>query len=585
MEHLEQEYKNVENNLKISKQELEHLEQELEISKQNRKDLEQELEHLEQELEHLKRNIKKLEQELESIPMQCLLRQGKLLFLIDGLDEAQTNKLRQNMQEQLCQTAAEYPKNRFILTCRTQVMETTPIGFTLVEVADFEKKQVEEFVQNWFKANGKSESEAEEKGKEVRISGNENPYLQELMITPVLLSLICLILQNDGEIPFDRVWLYERGIKLLLNQWNEEKHIENWEVGTETYRRLEIERKEDLLLEIAAHKFRNPKNFVLFRQERLVEQIAHRLGLKNLKEGLAVLRAIETQHGLLIERADELWSFSHLTLQEYFAFKYIDRLSPEGLIDEIADPQWQKIVRQLMRSQQPADRLVKLIRRAIDKSVTYISRDREVNQFFNWIVEKSDFTKSNCKTSAIRAFYYTFNSNLSLDLSLARTLDRNLALALDDRKRTSCFALDRTLFAILGRATTLDFDLDQTLIKLLDSAINRCTTFNFDMLNLWNLQNKLRQLRKELITATKKDNRQQWWQANRLEWIEKLRQITIEHRNIGHNWQFSYEQKHLLEYYYNANKFLSDLLKIEGAVSEDVRREQENTLLLPPNNL
>ena len=55
----------------------------------------------------------------------------------------------------------------------------------------------------------------------------------------------------------------------------------------------------------------------------------------------------------------------------------------------------------------------------------------------------------------------------------------------------------------------------------------------------------------------------------------------IEYLNIGHDWQFTDEQKRQLERYYDANKFLVDLMKIEGAVSDDVRAEIEDTLLLP----
>jgi hypothetical protein len=56
---------------------------------------------------------------------------------------------------------------------------------------------------------------------------------------------------------------------------------------------------------------------------------------------------------------------------------------------------------------------------------------------------------------------------------------------------------------------------------------------------------------------------------------------SIEHRNIGHNWRFNAPQKKQLLLYYDANKFLVDLMKIEGAVSDTVRTEVEDTLLLP----
>jgi predicted NACHT family NTPase len=245
--------------------------------------------------------------------VEALLNQGKLLVLMDGLDEVPTSTLRRTVQVQLRQIAEGYPNNQLVLTCRTQIIESIPIGFTSVEVADFITEQVKQFVQNWFMASGKSRSVAARQWKMFERAVSNNPALKELTVTPVLLSLMCLVFQDEGEMPSQATWLYRKGLKLLLNKWNDAKEIDEWEVGSETYRQLRVEEKEALLTEIAARKFENPKNFVLFQQEEIAAHITQLLQLTNIREGVAVLKAIEAQHGLLIERADELWSFSHLT--------------------------------------------------------------------------------------------------------------------------------------------------------------------------------------------------------------------------------------------------------------------------------
>ncbi|OBQ13972.1 MAG: hypothetical protein AN490_01270 [Anabaena sp. AL09] len=51
--------------------------------------------------------------------------------------------------------------------------------------------------------------------------------------------------------------------------------------------------------------------------------------------------------------------------------------------------------------------------------------------------------------------------------------------------------------------------------------------------------------------------------------------------NICHNWQFTNEQKILLQQYYNANKLLINCLNSGCTVSDAVRKEIEDTLLLP----
>jgi hypothetical protein len=71
-----------------------------------------------------------------------------------------------------------------------------------------------------------------------------------------------------------------------------------------------------------------------------------------------------------------------------------------------------------------------------------------------------------------------------------------------------------------------------------------------------------------------------WWQPNK-SLIKRLRDVMIKHRNIGHNWQFSYEQKELLKQYYHANKLLVDCLNSSCNVTPAVRSHIEDTLLLP----
>ncbi|MCW5318488.1 NACHT domain-containing protein [Nostoc sp. KVJ3] len=272
-----------------------------------------------------KEEIQALEQQLEPLPLQVLLKQGKLLVLMDGFDEVPTSELRGMVQSQFSQIVEDYPNNRFIMTCRTQIMESIPICFTSVEVAEFNEKQVNKFVHNWFMAGGKSDTEAKQQCEIFDNVVHINPAMRELTFTPVLLSLMCLILQHNGEMPSQVDWLYDKAISLLLSKWNKDKNIKDWEIGTKRYLSLNSDDKEKLLIEIASRKFENPENFVLFEQKEITKYIAEFFEAKanktkfqklaNLTEALGVLKAIEAQHGLLIERADELWSFSHLTFQ------------------------------------------------------------------------------------------------------------------------------------------------------------------------------------------------------------------------------------------------------------------------------
>ena len=519
---------------------------------------------------------------------QTLLEEGRLLILMDGLDEVPTNSFRRNVQEQL-RSLAQEPKhsgNRFILTCRTQIIEVIPQGFAPVEVAEFKDEQVETFVRNWFCASGQTEAGVEQQWQAFSDTTKHNSALKELTVTPVLLSLMCWVFQDSGELPSQTASLYRRGIRLLLEKWNDRKEIPEWEIGKEVYRKLDPEQKEALLTEIAARKFENPGNFVLFEQADLARQIANFLNLANAREGEAVLKAIEAQHGLLVERADELWSFSHLTFQEYFTIQWLTQLSPEQLAEKIANSQWQEVVKQLVKSQ-PADRLLRLIKRAIDYSV---SKDAKSQEFLTWVQEKAKAVNTPYKSAATRAFYFNFACNLDLARALAHDLARALDFALHfnlDFALDFALARGRDLDLALVRDSTIDFALARSLDRDFNSDLDRNIPRDLACTPNPILINKLQRLRALLPEgfSRQNENLQHWWGTNGQTWIKELCQVMIEHRNIGHDWQFTTAQKQTLQQYYDANKFLVELLKQGGAVSEVVRQEIEDNLLLPISTL
>jgi predicted NACHT family NTPase len=415
--------------------------------------------------------------ETDQLKTKELLKQGRLLILLDGLDEVSTGDLRRKVQAQVSQLSEEpeYLNNRLILTCRTQIIESIPSGFMSVEVADFNDEQVKAFVANWFRASGQTESKIAQQLQAFSEEIQKNPALKELTVTPVLLSLICLVLQDEGELPSQIAALYRKGIRLLLEKWNDRKDIPEWEIGKEAYRQLSIEEKESLLTEIAARKFENPGNFVLFEQADLTRQIAQFLKLSNSRDGEAVLRAIEAQHGLLVERADELWSFSHLTFQEYFTAQWLNQLQQDqGLAEKIADERWKGVVKLAVKSQQPADRLLRLIKRAIDYSVVNYEG---LQDFLMWVQIKAESINVPYQSATVREFYFAryqvydpgfdfafdFDSTLGQDLASARAFDFefNRSRVIDNaRERERLLDEDLAFTLELARKNSFSFDVN-----------------------------------------------------------------------------------------------------------------------------
>lgn len=550
--------------------------------------------------------IKLIHSEIEVISVQqliSLLQRGKLLVLMDGLDEIPTEGLRRSIQKQLQKLVEEYPENRFALTCRTQILEVIPERFSSVEVADFSLKQVENFVRNWFDSIGKSKIEAGQVWYRFCQVMEKNLALKELTLTPVLLSLMCLVLEDSGEIPENKTYLYKRGIRLLLEQWNDEKFIDTWEMGSEVYQGLSVDKKESLLVEIAAQKFNNPKNFVLFEQQDIACQISEFLNLSSYREGVSVLRAIEAQHGLLIERADELWSFSHLTFQEHFTLQWLAKLTPEQLAMKISDQQWRNVVKQLIKSQQPADQLLRLIKRATDCSVV---NDVKIKNFLNWVFQKTN-SFSKYKPAAIRAFYFSlsFGYSLELSFSLDSRLKEDIVLNQHlDEFGSSDYELkinmtrDRDKSLDLTYARKLDRDLVMT--NLLRQGLNLSINKIPNRSHLSDLYSNLKSTYNtalELNVILGDDSKNQLKSLDALlpklpvmvdenfskgvdSWVDELRKIMVNVLDIGHEYNFDEEQMDQINRYYENNQFIFELIKIEGAASNDVRDFIEEALLL-----
>jgi predicted NACHT family NTPase len=223
---------------------------------------------------------------------------------------------------------------------------------------------------------------------------------------------------------------------------------------------------------------------------------------------------------------------------------------------------------------QKADYLLRSMKQRTD---ALVASDEKLQQFLMWVSQKSHSVKAPYKPATVRAFYLERACPLNLDRHLDRALGLHLDLPLP-------LAFDHTLD--LPLPLDLAFTLDLPLDLALDLPFDR----SFDRTLALELTEALQKLKEQLLKAlkdqlnnldTEAERLKAWWQVNGQAWTEQLRALMIKHRNIGHDWQFSNEQKELLKRYYNANLLLVDCLNSSCNVTPAVREEIEETLLLP----
>ena len=132
---------------------------------------------------------------------------------------------------------------------------------------------------------------------------------------------------------------------LTLKKWDSSRNIKRDEI----YRGISVTRKQQLLARIAAEFFERKE--IYFAEKDIVKIIDEYLktlpGFQDDIDGETFLKAIEAQHGLLVERAHRIHSFSHLTFQEYFVARYIIENGSDKillrLMSHLSDKYWHEV--------------------------------------------------------------------------------------------------------------------------------------------------------------------------------------------------------------------------------------------------
>jgi hypothetical protein len=233
-----------------------------------------------------------------------------------------------------------------------------------------------------------------------------------------LLTFLCVIYDRSQNFPNNRSVLYKKALRILLEEWAAEKRI----LRDEIYQGLSTELEESLLSEIAYTGFEADKLF--FSQREVVEPIktflATNLNVPKHLDGEAVLNAIAVQQGILVERAEDVYSFSHLTLQEYLTAQYIaDNSLIEQLVTcHLSDKRWREVfllVAGLVRAKNGADDLLLLMEKETRK---YINTPK-LQGLLQWADEATKDSEGNFKPVGKRALAIAIAIGNANDIALA----------------------------------------------------------------------------------------------------------------------------------------------------------------------
>jgi formylglycine-generating enzyme required for sulfatase activity len=141
-------------------------------------------------------------------------REGRLLLLLDGLDEVPRD-YREEAESLLRHLAARWPETPFVVATRGIGYRRPGSEFREMEILPLDSARRREFLARWFgRHDGSANWQRADEGFAV-LTGNRN--LEELSGNPLYLTLMALLLEHGTSPARDRTRLYDQILHLLLD--------------------------------------------------------------------------------------------------------------------------------------------------------------------------------------------------------------------------------------------------------------------------------------------------------------------------------------------------------------------------------
>lgn len=228
---------------------------------------------------------------------------------------------------------------------------------------------------------------------------------------------MCIAYNDNYGFPRNKYEIYNDAVDALLRKWDSSRRIRRDEI----YKYFSKHRKESMFSEIAYKTFLRNEYFLPQRTleqyiEKYIKNLPYDRGERIDIDSRTVLKAIEIQHGIFIERAKNIYSFSHLTLQEFFTAKYYIENQNDNTICEfvekfIQDDRWREVILLFFGMIHRADDIFLQI---INKINSHFN-DQNIKLILNAAAKRAEESNKNYPLMFLRALELT-NSVLGITL-------------------------------------------------------------------------------------------------------------------------------------------------------------------------
>lgn len=274
--------------------------------------------------------------------VQNELRDGKVLLLIDGLDEISDDGERTAFVGSLRTFLGTYGGVSIIITSREAgfraVAGALGAECSRYRLADFSQQDVKQLVLAWHREVYGRTVSADKNAIELAAAIISDDRIFMLASNPMLLTTLLLVKRWVGQLPTKRTVLYDKAIEVLLMTWNVQAHAPisldealprlefvAFAMMVEGLQKISRPRLRSLLIK-AREELPEVLSYSQLSDEEFIDRI-------ELRSSLLIQAGVEVDSGRLVP----LYEFRHLTFQEYLVAKaVVDDCYPNRKIDNNA---------------------------------------------------------------------------------------------------------------------------------------------------------------------------------------------------------------------------------------------------------
>ncbi|BBO91149.1 SUMF1/EgtB/PvdO family nonheme iron enzyme [Desulfosarcina ovata] len=249
------------------------------------------------------------------------------LILLDGLDEVPAD-LREQLVRLIDDFSDTYQHNRFLVTCRIYAYVDPAYRlrrFRQTILAPFDDDQIDQFIQAWYDElafqKRVSQTKADDLAKGLKTAIDRSD-LKTLAGRPLIMTVMALLHTSYGQLPEDRVELYQWAVDLLFRRWK--GHVGQGESGLMAQLSMPQLKMSDLMAGLYHVAFQahagqgSVEGTADIAEEVLLKQLKPFLG-DDWNRAEAFVQYVRERAGLLIRHKTDAYTFPHRTFQEFMA--------------------------------------------------------------------------------------------------------------------------------------------------------------------------------------------------------------------------------------------------------------------------